>query len=72
MIKIYGSNWVKGHRGQRSNLCFFLFVPLLLPGPSRRVKFTSLLKESNVRNPGYFVSQTLKCYCDESTICSWG
>ena len=29
MIKIYGSNWVKGHRGQRSNLCcfFFLFVP---------------------------------------------
>ena len=41
MIKIYGSNWVKGHRGQRSNLClffsvgqgFFLFVPLLLPGP---------------------------------------
>ena len=25
----------QGHRGQRSNLCvfFFLFVPLLLPGP---------------------------------------
>ena len=21
------------YRGQRSNLCFFLFVPLLLPGP---------------------------------------
>ena len=37
---IYGSNWVKGHRGLRSNLCFFsvghvffLFVLLLLPGP---------------------------------------
>ena len=27
LIKIYGSNWVKGHRGQRSNLCcFFLLV----------------------------------------------
>ena len=26
--EIYGSIWVKGHRGQRSNLCvFFLFVP---------------------------------------------
>ena len=25
----------QGHRGQKSNLCcFFLFVPLLLPGPS--------------------------------------
>ena len=24
-----------------SNLCFFMFVPLLLPGPSRRVKCTS-------------------------------
>ena len=23
----------QGRRGQRSNLCFFLFVPLLLPGP---------------------------------------
>ena len=23
MIKIYGSNRVKGHRGQRSNLCVF-------------------------------------------------
>ena len=28
LVKIYGSNWVKGHRGQRSNLCcFVLFVP---------------------------------------------
>ena len=26
LIKIYGSNWVKGHRGQRSDLCFFLYV----------------------------------------------
>ena len=23
LIKIYGSNWVKGHRSQRSNLCVF-------------------------------------------------
>ena len=26
MIKIYGSNWVKGHLGQRSNFCFFFSV----------------------------------------------
>ena len=27
-----------------------------------------LLKERNLRNPGYFVSQALQCYCDGSTV----
>ena len=32
-IKIYGSNWVKGHRGQRSNLCFFSVCSSQVLGP---------------------------------------
>ena len=31
-----------------------------------------VLKESNIRNPGYFVFATLQCYCVGRTICSWG
>ena len=31
-----------------------------------------LFKESYIRNPGYFVLQTLQCYCAGSTICSCG
>ena len=32
-IKIYGSNWVKGHRGQRSNLFFFSVCSSQVLGP---------------------------------------
>ena len=31
----------------KGQIYFFLFVPLFLPGPSRRVKFTSIRNEFN-------------------------
>ena len=42
----------QGHRGQRSNLFFFLFVPLLLPGPSFFERSRS--SRSKVKFMGFF------------------
>ena len=39
------------YRGQRSNLCFFLFVPLLLPGPWADLKFYGFFSVCSPTSP---------------------